>query len=140
MKPPRFSLRGLLILTASLAAFCYWRDRPRQVAKRFVAAVEAGDYKLAEAMLDEKASIGSTVFDLRPPPRLLRDASTKPLKWTVVENGQTFGDWLTGRYHVSLDAVDGQQVKSLSLLATSMTIKRNMRGLYRIRDASPPIK
>jgi hypothetical protein len=51
MKRPRISLRGLLILTALLAAFCYWRDRPRQVANRFVAAIEAGDYRAAEAIL-----------------------------------------------------------------------------------------
>jgi hypothetical protein len=40
MKPPRFSLRALILLTALLAGFCYWRDRPRQMANRFVAAIE----------------------------------------------------------------------------------------------------
>ena len=39
----RFSLRGLLIVTALLAAFCYWRDRPRQIANQFVAAFESKD-------------------------------------------------------------------------------------------------
>ena len=29
MTCPRFSLRGLLILTALRAVFCYWHDRPR---------------------------------------------------------------------------------------------------------------
>ena len=43
---PRISLRGLLIFTAIVATFCYWRDRPRQIANRFVAAIEAGDLSM----------------------------------------------------------------------------------------------
>ena len=46
----RFSLRGLLLMTACLAVFLYWRDRPRQIANRFVAAIEAGDYALANSL------------------------------------------------------------------------------------------
>ncbi len=64
MTPPRFSLRGLLLLTAAVAALGYWRDRPRQMANRFVALIEAGDYRAAEAMFGERVAV------LNPPTAL----------------------------------------------------------------------
>jgi hypothetical protein len=60
---PRISIRGLLFLTALVAAFCYWRDRPRQIANRLVAAIEAGDYELADALF---RGGHIPVFDLGP--------------------------------------------------------------------------
>src|SRR5687768_9737013 len=47
---PRFSLRALLIIVACLAALGYWRNRPRQIADQFVAALVAGDYQLANSL------------------------------------------------------------------------------------------
>jgi hypothetical protein len=84
MKLPRFSLRGLLLLTACLAIFCYWRDRPRQVAKRFAAAVEAGDFQAAEAMF----TIKDDHFPKLPP------ASPH---WKALPIKSTWQDWLAGR-------------------------------------------
>jgi hypothetical protein len=51
MTRPRFSLRGLLLLTALVAGFCWYRDLPRQEAARFSAAVNGRDFAAAEALL-----------------------------------------------------------------------------------------
>jgi hypothetical protein len=83
---PRFTIRVLLILTACLAAFCYWRDRPRQIANQFVAAIESGDYKLAESMFKTHYSALTTM----PPPR--------PPYWVADPLGQGPSDWFAGRY------------------------------------------
>ena len=77
----------MLILTAGLAAFCYWRDRPRQVANRFVAAIEAGDYAAAEAMFG-----GDRVGIANPP--------TEMSEWEVIQVVPSAVDWLCGRREV----------------------------------------
>jgi hypothetical protein len=87
MKPLRFSLCGLLILTALLAAFCYWRDRPRQIANRFVAAIEAGEYELADFIAGDG---GFSVTEL---------AGSGGEFW-VGPQRQTVSDWLSGQCHV----------------------------------------
>jgi hypothetical protein len=48
---PRFSLRWLLLLTAIIAAFCYWQfAMPTMTARRFAQTVEQGDYRAAASM------------------------------------------------------------------------------------------
>jgi hypothetical protein len=48
---PRFSLRRLLLFTALVAAACYWWiARPTNTAKRFVAAVNCGDFAAAQTL------------------------------------------------------------------------------------------
>src|SRR5687768_15626197 len=83
MRLPRFSLRGLLLLTAFVAVFCYWRDRSRQIANWFVAAIEAGEYELAESMFIKPTPLAKT--------SLKDDAASYP---------QTFTEWLTGTCRV----------------------------------------
>jgi hypothetical protein len=51
---PRFSLRWLLLLTALVAAVCYWWiARPTNVANRFAAAIDSADYAAAQGMVAE---------------------------------------------------------------------------------------
>ena len=62
---PRFSIRTLLILTALVAAVCYWWiARPTIVANRFAAAVEGGEFVAAESMAaeSETLSLFKTMF------------------------------------------------------------------------------
>jgi hypothetical protein len=48
---PRFSLRTLLVLTALVAAGCYWWIvRPTIVATRFARAIHAKEYTAADAL------------------------------------------------------------------------------------------
>jgi hypothetical protein len=51
MMRPRFSLRTLLIATAILAGLCYyWIEMPRATAKRFVDAIGAEEFSVADRM------------------------------------------------------------------------------------------
>jgi hypothetical protein len=46
---PRFSLRTQLVLTAIVAAGCYWFVLPTIMAQRFARAVDAENYTLADS-------------------------------------------------------------------------------------------
>ena len=82
----RISIRGLFIITALMAAFCYWRDRPRQMANRFVRAIEARD----QAALDRLVTGDSRTEDMFS---LLGNAATDALALREVH---TFFDWIKG--------------------------------------------
>jgi hypothetical protein len=104
MTRPRFSLRALLLLTLAVAAFCYWRDRPRQMAKRFVAVMEAGDYITAEAMMGRKGG-----------------ARAINTKWHVTLGEQSIVDWLRGRYPITAEATFGLNFYGSSPLEATAT-------------------
>ena len=87
MKRPRFSLRGLLITTALLAGFCYWRNLPRQNAKRFVALIEAGDDAAVQTMFT------------KGPPRPGTNRRTVGY-WIARQKPQSVADWFAGRCFV----------------------------------------
>jgi hypothetical protein len=91
---PRFSLRGLLLLTACLAALLYWFSRPLQVANHFVAAIEAGDHKAAEAMF--------TTDD-----RELTNLSQSVPGWAALPITRSARDWFAGRYFIRLAGIEG---------------------------------
>src|SRR4051795_1539886 len=58
----RFSLRGLMVVTAVVAIGTYWLlVRPTAIANRFVAAIAKTDYKTAKSLMvdDEILSTGS---------------------------------------------------------------------------------
>jgi hypothetical protein len=78
----RFSLRGLLLLTVAVAAVCWYRDLPRQNANRFVALLEAGEYRAAEQVLDRRG--------------WLSKPSNGFSDWTVEKAGPA--DWVRGLY------------------------------------------
>jgi len=74
-----------------LAGFCYWRDLPRQNAKRFVALIEAGDYEAADAMFNGKrVGITNTADGLS--------------RWQVTRRPQSAADWARGRYPLRVRA------------------------------------
>ena len=115
---PRFSLRGLLILTVAVAGFCYWRDRPRQMAQRFVVAMKAEDYVTAEEMMGRSGGV--------------RAINTK---WHVALGEQSLGDWLRGRYPLRAEATFGLNFYGTAPLeATATGIK--YRGVWESPDAS----
>jgi hypothetical protein len=86
----RFSLRALLVLTACLAAVAYYRDRPRQLADRFVRAVAARDFELANATCNRELPI----FGLE------LKYGRRPI--TAVREPQSVADWLAGRCLVTV--------------------------------------
>jgi hypothetical protein len=121
MKPPRFSLRSWLILTACLAAFLYWRDRPRQMANRFVALMEAGDYLAAKAMFGEQVGRWN-----------------KPLimdEWKAFRKRQSAADWLRGRCYVSIIG-NRDEWRYVSLVVATATGMRPV-GDWQITHAPP---
>jgi hypothetical protein len=89
MPRPRFSLRGLLLLTACLAAFCYWRDRPRRIANQFAELIQAENFEAAEKMYT-------------PPGQPRRVGFGPAGDWRVVRKPQSARDWLAGRYYVTV--------------------------------------
>jgi hypothetical protein len=88
MPRPRFSLRGLLLLTVALAAFCWYRDLPRQYAIRFAALREAGEHKAASQLIVGHEG-HSAQKKLHAPARMP--------DWKVASLKQTPKDWLLGR-------------------------------------------
>jgi hypothetical protein len=83
MTRPRFSLRGLLLLTALVAAFCYWHDRPRRVANKFAALLEGANFEAANAMIFLGEHRMTAAFH----------ASA----YEVQRSEQSLRDWLSGR-------------------------------------------
>jgi hypothetical protein len=90
MTRPRFSLRGLLLLTVAVATVCWYRDLPRQNGERFARLFEASDYESAFALFN------GGDYDPRPP------WLTRASGWTVTTNAPSPRDWLRGRYPVYL--------------------------------------
>jgi hypothetical protein len=82
----RVSIRGLFIITALIAAFCYWRDRPRQIANRFVKAIEARD----QAALDRLVKDDRRTDDVFS---LFGNSATDA---SALREGQTISDWMKG--------------------------------------------
>src|SRR5262245_4175976 len=119
MKRPRFTLRALFILTGLLAAFCYWRDRPRQVANRFIALIEAGDYQAAEAMFGGKRVGISNV------PAGMSDVKASRKR-------QSAADWLWGQCYVNFTGTVGNDDYLLPSIATATGMQA---GNWRLRDA-----
>lgn len=111
MVRPRFSLRGLSTVTALLAGFCYWRDLPRQNAKRFFAMIEAGDHDGIDAMLSgDRGEVRSASEGLG-------------LGWDVRHLPQRPADWLAGRCYVDVIKQVGSfsLVNRISISATGAT-------------------
>jgi hypothetical protein len=96
MKPPRFSLRGLLLLTAIVAALGYWRDRPRQIANQFTAALEAKD----------RAALGRLVADFSRYDRMFSLLGNAATDTSAAREDQRFSDWVKGECRV-LFVIDG---------------------------------
>src|SRR5262245_1142029 len=126
MKRPRFSLRTLLILTALLAAFCYYRDRPRQVANRFIAAIEAGHYRAAEAVFGERVGLAN------PP---------KGGTWVAEREKQSVDDWLHGRCYIRMYTdLDKHRFKHrfVTRIAVSGVEMNFVRGPKPLLHVQPP--
>jgi hypothetical protein len=93
MSRPRFSLRGLLLLTFAVAGVCWYRDLPRQNAAKFVAAVNARDYLTARALISIRYR------EIKGIPALENYQSAR------VQSQNPF-DWLAGRCYVHLSTND----------------------------------
>jgi hypothetical protein len=106
MRRHRFSVRRLLVLAMLVAVAGYWRDLPRQNAKRFAALINAGDYSAAEAMFGDRVGISN-------PPTFF-------YKFKVELLGQSPSDWLRGQYPMSVTAdLPGGDVYALFAEATA---------------------
>jgi hypothetical protein len=109
MKFPRFSLRTLLILTACLAALCYWRDRPRRLARQFANAINARDFTAANQLFSD-------------PLQQLPD-KMGPRIWRGVCVPQSASDWIRGECFLNMVLpLDGQKI-SVPLVAESNGVK-----------------
>jgi hypothetical protein len=86
----RFSLRALLALTACLAAVAYYRDRPRQLADRFVRAIAARDFELADTACNSEVPLFGIWLKY------------SRRRITAVREPQSVADWLAGRCRVTV--------------------------------------
>lgn len=93
----RFSLRTLLIFMTCAAALCWWRDRPRRMADRFVEAIESGRLEAADAMFvrDQQGLLAR--FLQRDERNQLRGA------WRVP---QTSREWIYGQCRIAMKFLD----------------------------------
>jgi hypothetical protein len=121
MMRPRFSLRGVLILTAIVAVFCGWRDRPRQVAKRFVAALEAKDQAALERLIVDHAR-----FE-----RMLRILQNAASEGTAQREGQTFAEWLKGQCRVQFTIDGAGNLPDFQGLATAFSTSVAIQSVAR---------
>jgi hypothetical protein len=111
----QFSLRVMLILTAAVAAFCWQREQPRKVAKRFVQAVESRQFAEADGLFVDPRHRFAKQF--------MEDSRNQI---AVTRSKQTFLEWLLGRCRVLVHLEDyrglGASI-STHMIATS-------RGLH----------
>jgi hypothetical protein len=99
---PRFSLRTLLVLTALVAAGCYWWiARPTAVAERFIAAIKNGQL---DVLHNQMQRIGIT--------------SERDVVVNVEISARTWLDSLRGRRHGYVHLWFGSSGLSLSFWAT----------------------
>jgi len=79
---PRFSLRTLLVLTALIAAGCYWWiARPTIVAEQFIAAIRRTDYASAESLLVDEREAYASAFAQCTAQEFDLSASLTPRRW-----------------------------------------------------------
>jgi hypothetical protein len=95
---PRFSLRSLLVVFTLAIVFCVWRDQPRKVANRFVAAVDAQRYAAADALLTNRDEQLVAQFVARDDRNQI-GAERLP---------QSLTEWLSGKCHVAVSLKDFQ--------------------------------
>jgi len=130
----RFSLRTMLILTACAALFCWWRDQPRRIANQFVAAVENGQYDVADSFFSD----GTHPFMVR----VIEgdDRNRIDAKRQV----QTPGEWLRGDCLVEVRVEDFRGLGAtitLNVTATASGIDRRSEpeSIIAIKYAPDPI-
>jgi hypothetical protein len=122
---PRFSLRSLLGLAMLVAVIGYWRDLPRQNAKRFAALINAGEYSKAEEMFGDRVGISN-------PPTFF-------YKFKVELLGQSPSDWLRGQYPMNVTAdLPGGDVYALAADATATGASRAARWNLTLKTSAEP--
>ena len=107
----RFSLRTMMILVTCAAALCWWRDRPRRLAERFVEAVEAGRYEAADAMSSDPDDESIAQFMKRDDRNRIH----------AIREAQTPGEWLRGQCRVALRVHDFSGLGGDSVVTTLAT-------------------
>jgi hypothetical protein len=123
---PRISLRTLLLLTAVVAALCCWRDRPRQIANRFVTAFNSNNVEVTDSLFSAYVRC-STLF-----PFVQRTEA-----FTAVREPQSLADWLKGEARI-LFHVKGSWLQDGYAVATASGISRWDRYVH--CEAPPPGK
>jgi hypothetical protein len=114
---PRFSLRGLLLLTVAVAAVCWYRDLPRQNANQFAVAIRRGHLDDAHALLTAR-------FSAVTPQRALRHLHRVEVK------SQTPADWFYGNCFI--EAWTKVHPKALPMRATAAGVEA--RYLAELQD------
>jgi hypothetical protein len=129
----RFSLRALLAAMAIAALVCLWRDQPRRMAERFAAALKAGQYEEANAMVSQAS-------DPTPIPVLdfSEFASSDSRNWITAERQpQTTRDWLAGRCVVTVRCEDFRRLGATIELTYVATDDGIQQGTW---DSAPGIR
>ena len=110
MKWLRFSIRGLLVLTVSVAAACYWWDKPSRVAREFAAAIESGDPRRIRALAPTQRGFHEA---FHPGPNAAVTLKLEPF---------SFQTWIRRRRYAELDIVRGERIYGIHFTVTATEI------------------
>jgi hypothetical protein len=102
----RYSLRSLLVLTAVSAVVVYWLILPTLNARRFTAAINSGQYEVAERLCVEPADVFPGTW--KDHQTFEPKAGIQPLSWEDFRGGQR-------RMFVGIAYGDGGGIASCSL-------------------------
>jgi hypothetical protein len=122
---PRFRLRTLLILTALVAAGCYWWiARPTIVAERFKFALEHGDFATASDLwIDD----GRTYIDFDAD----MDNPHFPVKrWNIEVQPRTWSDVRQGMRRVRVVLTESARDSADSMTSEFPPIIATSRGVF----------
>jgi hypothetical protein len=125
----RFSLRTLLILMTFAAALCWWRDRPRRLADRFVDAIEAGNFEAANSMIVDRQWEVFAAFLKRDERNRILDAARET---------QTSREWINGQCRVAVTFLDFEGLGG-SITVLMMATNEGIRE-WNVRQPAQPLQ
>ena len=84
----RFSLRALLVAVAFAAVLCWWLMIPTYNAKKYVDAINVGDFEVADQMCsDSESRFPAFFFPNGDYETFHYRATIKPVSWQNIWNG-----------------------------------------------------
>jgi hypothetical protein len=123
----RFSLRALMILMTCAAVLCWWRDRPRRMANRFIDAIDSGRLEAADAMFVNDQQGLLVRFLQRDERNQVRGAVRVP---------QTSWEWINGQCRIAMTFLDFEHLGG-HVVVMMMATNEGIREWNVVQPAAP---